>query len=335
MKALFFFSFFITTSVFAIKGETIEGHDLSSTCKLTFYVKQEAKVLVGTCTGSFLGNKTFITAEHCFEDVLKNQELNHKKELIQTSFFTCPGSDKKYEVKELFPMKNSGLEEQQDMALMKVTTDVEAKPISLPTSSDAMEEALKEKQNCYISGYGLDNDEKYGVLKTARLAEVDNRPLDLFNSGSSYRVRLSKNYADHGDSGGPLYCETTQGPVLIGVVHGGIKGIKFSDIEKLSISLEWITFHRDHVETNEDLFKLVNRSSSMCKSLQDCSDALKKINQLTADTDRIMAQLMKETQDQRAEILYHGEKSNVKLNDLWEEMIKQWEKNDCYKKLYP
>jgi hypothetical protein len=89
------------------------------------------------------------------------------------------------------------------------------------------------------------------------------------------------------------------------------------------------------VETNEDLFKLVNRSSSMCQSLQECSDALKKINQLTVDTDKIMRQLMKETQDQRAEILYHGEKSDVKLKDLWEEMIKQWEKNDCYKKLYP
>ena len=333
MRILLYLTVFVSTSVLAIKGETLLGHDLASTCKLTFYVKEGPKVMIGTCTGSFLGNKTFITAEHCFDDVIKNQELNHKKELTQTSFFTCPGSDKKYDVKELFPMKNSGLDEQQDMALMKVSTEVDAQPISLPSSPEAMEEALKDKENCYISGYGLDNEEKYGVLKTARLAVVDNRPLDLFNSGSSHRVRLSKNYADHGDSGGPLYCETPQGPVLIGVVHGGIKGIKFSDIEKLSITLEWINFHRNNVETNEDLFKLVNRTSSMCKFLEECSEALKKINQLTADTDKIMNLLMKQTQDQRTEILYHGEKSDVKLKDLWEEMIKQWEKNDCYQKI--
>jgi hypothetical protein len=333
MKILLYLSVLVSTSVLAIKGETLLGHDLASTCKLTFYVKEGPKVMVGTCTGSFLGNKTFITAEHCFDDVFKNKELNHKKELSQTSFFTCPGSDKKYDVKELFPMKNSGLDEQQDMALMKVSTEVDAQPIALPSSPEAMEEALKDKDNCYISGYGLDNEEKYGVLKTARLADVNNRPLDLFNSGSSHRVRLSKNYADHGDSGGPLYCETPKGTVLIGVVHGGIKGIKFSDIEKLSISLEWINFHRNNVETNEDLFKLVNRTSSLCKSLEECSEALKKINQLTADTDKIMNLLMKQTQDQRTEILYHGEKSDVKLKDLWDEMIKQWEKNDCYQKI--
>jgi hypothetical protein len=335
MKTLLLLTALFSTSVFAIKGETIQGHDLSSTCKLTFYVKQGDKVQVGTCTGSFLGNKTFITAEHCFEDVSKNLELNQKKALPETSFFTCPGSDKKYHVKELFPMKNSGLDEMQDIALMKVSSEVEAKPLSLPKSSDAMEEALKDKDNCYISGYGLDNEEKYGVLKTARLADVNNRPLDLFNSGSSHRVRLSQNYPDHGDSGGPLYCETAQGPVLIGVVHGSITGAKFCDVEKLSITLEWINFHRDHAETNEDLFRLVNRTGSMCKSLVECSEALKKISQLTADTDKIMVELMKKTQDQRTQILYNGQKSDVKLKDLWDEMIKQWEKNDCYNKLYP
>ena len=73
----------------------------------------------------------------------------------------------------------------------------------------------------------------------------------------------------------------------------------------------------------------------MCKSLQECSEALKKINQLTADTDKILVELFKKTQDQKTQIIYHGEKSDVKLKDLWEEMIKQWEKNDCYNKLYP
>ena len=335
MKILLLLTAFISTSVLAIRGETIQGHDLASTCKLTFYVKQDAKVLVGTCTGSFIGKKTFITAEHCFEDVAKNQELFHKKLIPDSSFFTCPGSDKKYEVQDLFPNKFSGLDEMQDMAIMKVKNDVDANPISLPKSPEAMELALIDKEHCYISGYGLDNEEKYGVLKTARLTQVDNRPLDLFNSGSRHRVRLSQNYADHGDSGGPLYCETDQGPVLIGVVHGGIQGTKFSDIEKLSITLDWISFHRDHGDKNEDMFKLVNRTGSMCKSLVECSEALKKINQLTTDTDKIMVQLMKQTQDQRTQILYGGEKSDVKLKDLWNEMIKQWEKNDCYNKLYP
>ena len=48
-----------------------------------------------------------------------------------------------------------------------------------------------------------------------------------------------------------------------------------------------------------------------------------------------MMKLIKQSDEERIEILFGGEKSKVKLDDLWEEMIKEWQRNDCFKKLYP
>lgn len=335
MKWLLYLHLIISFSAFAIKGEYIQDHDLSSTCKLTFFVKQEGKILTGTCTGSFIGNKTFITAEHCYDDVATNQEMFKSQQLPQNSFFTCPGSDKKYVVKNLFPMKNSHLNELQDMAIIKVEDEVDAKSIALPKSSEEIETALKDTKNCYVSGYGLDNDEKYGVLKTARVTNLENHPKDIFSVGSSQRVRLRENYADHGDSGGPLYCETPTGTILMGVVHGGVKGVKFGDIEKINAALDWMAYHRDHVDSSEELFNQLMINTDLCHSLGKCSDAMKKISQLTSDADKIMMKLLKQSEEQRVEVLYGNEKSKVKLDDLWEEMIKEWQRNDCFKKLYP
>jgi hypothetical protein len=335
MKWTLILTIFITYSAFGVKGEYVQHHDLSSTCKLTFFVKHEDKILTGTCTGSFIGNKTFITAEHCYDDVVTNQEKFKSQQLPEKSFFTCPGSEKKHVVKDFFPMKNSRLNELQDIALIKVEEDVEAKALALPKSHEEIEATLKNTENCYISGYGLDNDDKYGVLKTARVTNLENNPRDIFSVGSSQRVRLRENYADHGDSGGPLYCETPNGTVLIGVVHGGVKGVKFGDIEKVNAALEWIAYHRDHPDSKEELFHQLMVTTDMCHSLLECSEAMKNISLLTSDTDEIMKKLMKQTEDQRTEVLYGNEKSVVKLKDLWDEMLKEWQRNDCYKKLYP
>lgn len=335
MKWLLYLQLLISFSAFAIKGEYVQGHDHPSTCKLTFYIQKHGKVLTGTCSGSFMGNKTFMTAEHCYDDVVINHDQLKAKQVAENSFFTCPGSDKKHVVKDLFPMKNGRFNELQDLAMLKVEEDLDIPVLALPKSAEEIETALKDKDNCYISGYGLDNDDKYGVLKTARVSDLEQRPRDIFSAGSSQRVRLRGNYADHGDSGGPLYCETPKGTILVGVVHGGVKGIKFGDIEKVNEVIDWIAYHRDHANSSEELFKQVMINVDLCQSIQQCSDALKKISQLTSDTDKIMQQLLKQSADQRTEVLYGGEKSDVKLKDLWEHMIKEWERNDCFKKLYP
>jgi hypothetical protein len=102
MKWVLYLQIIISFSAFAIKGEYTNDHDLPSTCKLTFFVKREGKILVGTCSGSFIGNKTFITAEHCYDDVVSNQEDFNSHELPQNSFFTCPGSEKNMSSKTYF-----------------------------------------------------------------------------------------------------------------------------------------------------------------------------------------------------------------------------------------
>lgn len=335
MKGIAFILLIFSMPLWAVKGQYVEGHDLTSTCKLTFYVKQDNKILTGTCSASFIGNKTFVTAEHCYEDVSQNLQMVRSQEMNQGSFFTCPGSEKKYTASNLFPMKNSGLSELQDIAIIKVEEEVSVGPIKIPKSAEELETLLSDKQNCYISGYGLDNENKYGVLKTARITNIENKPLDIFSSGSRYRVRLRENYADHGDSGGPLYCEGKDGAVLIGVVHGGMKGAIFSDIEKLSVGLDWLNFHKNYDVKDEELFRKVVSTTDMCESLTRCSETLKKINELTADTDKVISVLLKQTGEIRAQIDYGGELNSVTLNDLWEEMIREWEKNNCFKKLYP
>jgi hypothetical protein len=330
-----FLCLFFSTSALAVKGDYVQGHDLNSTCRLTFFVKKGEKVLTGTCTGSFIGNKTFVTAEHCYDNVSVNSEKYQSQQLPQNSFFTCPGSEKKYQVKNLFPMKNSRLSEWQDLALIKVEESVDAQPLQLPKSSDEIESALKDKDNCYMSGYGLDNEEKYGILKTARVSSLENNPKDPFSVGSTQRVRLRENYPDHGDSGGPLYCKTPNGTILIGAVHGGVKGAKFNDVEKINAALEWINFHKDNEDSNEETFKRVMINSDLCQNLLECSEAMRKLNLLTDDVDKVMTKLIKQNADYKMELLRGGEKSVVKLELIWEELIKQWEQNSCYKKLYP
>jgi V8-like Glu-specific endopeptidase len=334
MKSLFLLTL-LSTSAFAVKGEYIQGHDLASTCILTFFVKKGEKVLTGTCSGSFIGNKTFVTAEHCYDEVAHNSEKFQSQQLPQKSFFTCPGSEKKYQVQNLFPMKNSRSSEWQDLALIKVEESVDAPPIQLPKSADEIENALKDKENCYMSGYGLDNEDKYGVLKTARVASLENSPKDLFSVGSTQRVRLRENYTDHGDSGGPLYCKTPNGTILIGAVHGGVKGVKFNDVEKINAALDWINYHKDNANSNEDTFQRVMINSDLCQNLIECSEAMKKLNALSGDVEKVMSKLIKKSDAYKMEVLLGGETLVVKMEEVWEEMIKQWEKNDCYKKLYP
>ncbi|MFZ4713697.1 MAG: trypsin-like serine protease [Bacteriovoracaceae bacterium] len=335
MKYPIFLLLLFSFQAFAIKGEYVDSRKAGFTCKLTLKARVEGEIREVICTGSFIGNKTFSTADHCLKDV-KNQEiLFNQKAVTEKAFFTCPDSETHYPVKDIFSFSDSGHSEYQDLGLLKVENEVSAPKVLIPDSSEEIETALNDSKNCFIAGYGLDNDNLYGVLKVAQLKNSENKPIDIHHLGSSYRIRLTKNFADHGDSGGPLYCETKRGMILIGATHGGLIGDTFSDTEKLNQSLDWVKYLTSKNNGSDEFFRKYQRIIENCESMALCLNKMKEVGVLTTQVNDVLQIFFAQTRTIRSEVTMGKDVAMTDLDSLWDVFSKQWDGNDCFKKLYP
>lgn len=340
MKSLSFLTLFMLLFSFtalAVKGTYApKEFELPQTCKLTISVEVDGQVRQGICTASFVGKKTFTTAEHCEKAVTENLFLLESKKVTEAPYFQCPGSEKKYSVSPTtYPMKDTRYPEHQDIALLKVEEDIpNLKAMSIPTSGGHIAKLLEDPTKCYINGYGQDNENKSGTLHAAQVVEWDAKPAGFFG-GSTEAFKLTKNYADHGDSGGPMYCFDGKNPVLVGVVHGGQNGGGFSTIEKFTKALDWINLVKDSEKPDVQKFNSILKIEDRCSAVDECFAKLNSTAKLSADMKKIFDKVFTNVKSIKNQMVKGENLEEKTIEEAWKSIDEEWKKNNCYNVLYP
>jgi hypothetical protein len=333
--------FSISLPLFAIKGKYSENNS-ESICKLSFEVpceKDKTRYCKGICTATYIGNKKIISADHCRHSI----EWSIKTELL------CDNSNPVTVIKSHQFPKNS-FDTSQDVALF----DLESEPINkktnknlksmkIPVSSKHTNELLSHPESCFIAGYGLDNDEKFGTLRTSKVDKLQKDNVLRTNNGFSYysakeQVELQGNYADSGDSGGPVYCKNEQGEfVLVAINQGSTKGLDLSYAEKVSAISEWVNFHLGSHSDQTDIFTMFKKQSRMCNSILYCLEELDQVSTTSKEILNVIRVLAKDLAKEN--LRYTDIEKNISSDEVLvklEEINEQWSliHKQCFDILY-
>jgi hypothetical protein len=325
-----FFILFISLNSFAIIGEYADKNtELDSTCMINFQYKDySGKKVSGACSASYIGGRKFTSVEHCREDIGRNLA----DQTLSPPTVKCPKDDF-ISITKTYLNRDFGFNESQDFLVFETKSKPQnTKPILIPKNENEIESLIKENKNCYINGYGINNDGKYGELKSAKVEFQTYKSL-LSSAGNEVTI-VGNNQAHHGDSGGPLYCQTQSGPVLIGVIHGIYGGSKKTDIEKINQYTTWLNYLAFHDDVNEEFFRSWNSVNSFCESNQKCINKLVELGIFNEDVKSIILKL-NQNYNQIQKDLNLGQKMEaVEVKQLWDEMSEFWDKNNCYNRIY-
>lgn len=339
MKYLFVF-FLASISSFhtahAVKGTyASKTHELPQSCKLTFSAEVNGKIFNAICSASFIGNKTFSTAEHCEKYINDHLMLLESKKVKEAPYFECPGVERKIFVKETFPIQDARMTEGFDLALMKVDDELpEIKPLSLPKSKEEVSALLKDPTKCFVNGYGRDNEEKSGTLRAIQVVEWDAKPVGV-PGVTTESFKLTKNYAQSGDSGGPMFCYDGDRPVLVGVVHGGRGDENYSIIEKITQGLDWMYFVKDNTSPDMRSFRSFIKMEDKCAAVIECFNKLESAAALSHDLKNILKILTTDLQQMKSGLTQGRGLDLKKIDSTWEAFDSAWENQNCYEVLYP
>ncbi len=333
-NSLYFLLLLISSYAHAIKGTySSKDSELPQTCKLTFQVVKEGKTYHAICTATYIGQGSFTTAEHCHGPVEEQLARLENKEIDEAPWYECPGIKRKIPVKISYPIERAGYIEKQDIAVMKVDDELkELAPMDLPKSAEEIENLLKDPTKCYISGYGVDNDDKSGTLRSAQVVEWD-KNAGIYG-GSTYGFKLTKNYAQFGDSGGPLFCYDGKRPVLVGVTSDGRASLGYSISEKLSQALGWIKYVKASSNPESDQFKNFVKVEEKCTAVEECFAKLQSAAKLSADMKKIFEKLSSDLKNVKTDMA-EGKLEKKKFEEVWDGIDAEWRNNNCYEVLYP
>ncbi len=279
---------------YAIKGEYATDESPPQVCMIKFKIACDtnaSKVCSGACSSTFIGNQKIMTADHCLDSLAKATE----------SSVECPNGETR-QIKQRITAKGAGMGTAQDVGLLVLDKDFSMPPMKVVAGKEEFNQLMREPKNCFMAGYGLDNDEKWGKLITAQTKVVEVENIRRTNNGFTTfqvpeQILLKENYADHGDSGGAYYCKRGNENILMGVLQGGTKGSAHSYVEKLLQPKEWIDFHNSHLaKGGNDLFKRYHWVAGFCESVLACMSELKEMSSLNKDVSAILKYLNDEMQ---------------------------------------
>ena len=160
---------------------------------------------VQLCTGTLVKRDTILTAGHCFEA--------DPTEIIVTGGPVGAGSQRttaasvsvhpKYDNAPDGTLKN-------DVAVVTLT-----RALSLPTASIFASTPVENDDEIYIYGFGLDEEEKTGILKSGTMTITDITQDNIF---AEFTKETSNSCS--GDSGGPVYsrAKRADGQTILGLV---------------------------------------------------------------------------------------------------------------------
>jgi len=190
-----------------------------------------------TCTGTLVAPDLVVTATHCVVDIDEETDevlgvLDAGTMLVGVNILDAYNDDGDfYEVDELIPnmrfpnpddepIDETGLGEEDDIALIWLTEDVVGvEPVPILPSA-AVSEALAPGSPIIITGYGLteaDNDDSAGVLHIAEVFVDGLGPWEFSVEGGGEVDSCQ------GDSGGPGYVEWDGDIYLVGASSRGVE----------------------------------------------------------------------------------------------------------------
>ncbi|HYX39995.1 MAG TPA: trypsin-like serine protease [Oligoflexus sp.] len=143
------------------------------------------------CTGTIVARDLISTAAHCIENVLQDPYA-----LFGVDF---GGNDRKVIAIESYSVNQAYSGPQNDLALLKLAKNIPAgyAPVKLLPASMPLNPGDAVRQ----AGYGTDNEDSFGTLRTVNSFYVGRSP------GGALRVENGRKAACSGDSGGPLFVQ--------------------------------------------------------------------------------------------------------------------------------
>lgn len=331
------FTYLVSLNALAIKGEYIKK-EVQSTCRIEAKVpcdKNEAGVCTGTCSATYVGKNKVMTADHCRLMVERSNDSN----------LICPNGKKVVIQKSKSSSYPKGKYDQsQDIAFLSLGSDPEVPAMEIVHSETEFNRLISHPENCYLAGYGLDNDEKYGKLKVANVKEVESKNVKRTSNGFYYyavpeQVKLKQNYADHGDSGGSLFCEEEGKQILMGVLQGGTKGQAWSFSEKLVQARDWMEYVLGPYGEKMELFNVYKNQFGFCNAVSSCLNNLKKTSDFSIDTFKVIVKLFEQYNRKSIQSINYSIEGQTQYDEQIKQInanIDQWSAlhKMCYGELY-
>jgi secreted trypsin-like serine protease len=196
-----------------------------------------------TCTGTYVGSHSVVTAAHCVFPVRENFKA-HKLDVRFGSRFSTP--DQIFQVASVdipsdpgggFSFNPETFED--DIALIQFAGDATSKPATLYTGDPSWSNVVAKKLPVDIVGFGFNvvdgNKEGIGFKREAQITiqRFENRKV-FFGSQMANTC--------NGDSGGPLFVESENGKslYLAGVTSGGDDNCAYGVDTRLDAFASWI-----------------------------------------------------------------------------------------------
>ncbi|MFW5887218.1 MAG: trypsin-like serine protease [Bacteriovoracia bacterium] len=277
---LFIILAFSIVSLVALSVISDKYHDPSiakQTCQLIAHTQVWDSTTGGhvtrkfRCSATIVGEHEFLTNNHCRPLFMKNLE----------TVVSCP-SGKKYLIKgelEYASAENNI----QDLHILRTEEKIITPPINLPKNKEENLSLMEKSENCYLAGYGINSQGSGGELKVAK----------IFNWSQSLRGSDKRNlydtYADHGDSGGTIFCTLDGKNYLVGVPDAKMPGISYSEMELIAPALDWVNYAISPLDPKDnELFVMPSRIARLCSGVKNCSEEVKKIENLSKNVIQIL-----------------------------------------------
>ena len=217
-------------------------HDVDRNEYLLDQIKYQSAVYGDICSATLIAPRWVLTASHCFANSLGNNINSFGN--VQADNISVPVRKVHIHPASTIPAQGETI---HDFALLELTEPLyELEPVRPYEKRDELGKVMK------LAGYGYTGTGETGGVENCfpcSLRGADNRVIEVndyhlrfkFESPEDSDVLLLEGVGGPGDSGGPVYIETSEGLFIAGVSSFG--GNHYGDVDnytRVSSHLDWM-----------------------------------------------------------------------------------------------